>query len=93
MGLSVGPSRSQPVGPPEAGELVPVDAIDRTGLMITSDGAFVRVLHVLPPNPLIVSDEDRRRTAAGFCHLAGRLRPGGSVQSRRYRDRSCAARP
>src|SRR3954462_4088407 len=58
----------------EAGELAPVEAIDRGGLTITSDGAFVRVLAVTPPNPLILADEDRQAVAAGFCHLIGRLR-------------------
>ena len=28
-------------------------------LVVTSEGAFVRVLRVTPPNPLILSDEDR----------------------------------
>jgi len=71
-----------PIGenPQEAGDLVAVEAIDRTGLVVTSEGAFVRVLRVTPPNPLILSREDREAVAAGFCHLIGRLRPGQSVQ-------------
>ena len=64
----------------EAGELVAVEALDRTGLVVTSDGGFVRVLRVTPPNPLILSSEDRQAVAAGFCHLIGRLQPGQSVQ-------------
>jgi hypothetical protein len=64
----------------EAGELAAVEAIDRGGVVITSDGAFVRVLQVTPPNPLILADEDRRAVAAGFCHLIGRLRAGQSLQ-------------
>ncbi len=48
--------------------------------MVTSEGAFVRVLRVTPPNPLILSGEDREAVAAGFCQLIGRLRPGQSVQ-------------
>src|SRR4051812_30606325 len=64
----------------QAGDLVAVEAIDRTGLVITSEGAFVRVLRVTPPNPLMLSREDRETVAAGFCHLIGRLRPGQSLQ-------------
>ena len=65
---------------PEAGELLAVEAIDPTGLVVTSEGAFVRVLRVTPPNPLILSAEDRQAVAAGFCHLIGRLRPEQSLQ-------------
>jgi hypothetical protein len=65
---------------PEAGDLAAVEAIDRTGLLVTTEGAFVRVLRVTPPNPLILSAEDRQAVAAGFCHLIGRLRPEQSVQ-------------
>src|SRR3954453_13277851 len=63
----------------EAGELAPLEAIDRGGLVITSEGAFVRVLEVTPPNPLILADEDRQAVAAGFCHLIGRLRANQSL--------------
>ena len=31
-------------GLPESGELLPVEALDRTGLAITSEGALVRIL-------------------------------------------------
>src|SRR4051794_11845946 len=65
---------------PEAGDLLPVEAIDRTGLLITAEGAFVRVLRVTPANPLILSTADREAIAAGFGRLLGRLRPGQSVQ-------------
>ena len=65
---------------PEAGELLPVEALDRTGLMITSEGALVRVLHVIPPNPLILAPQDRQRIASSFCHIVARLRPGQSLQ-------------
>ena len=63
-----------------AGELVAIEAIDQTGLVVTSEGAFVRVLGVTPPNPLILSQADREAVANGFCHLVGRLRPGQSLQ-------------
>src|SRR3954466_4004652 len=65
---------------PGAGDLLPVEAIDRTGLMVTGEGAFVRVLRVTPANPLILSARDREAIAAGFGRLLGRLRPGQSVQ-------------
>jgi len=73
------PAREPPVVR-QAGELLAVEAIDRTGLVITSEGAFVRLLEVVPPNPLIMSAEDRQRTAGAFCHLVGRLRPDQSLQ-------------
>ena len=60
----------------EAGELLAVEAIDRTGLMVTSEGAFVRILRVTPPNPLILSAEDRATIAAGFWRLVAQLRAG-----------------
>ncbi len=64
----------------QAGELLAVEAIDRTGLAITSEGAFVRALHVSAPNPLILSEAERSRIAQGYCHLVSRLRAGQSVQ-------------
>jgi hypothetical protein len=63
-----------------AGELVAVEAIDQTGLVVTSEGTFVRVLRVTPPNPLILSQADREAVANGFCQLVGRLRPGQWLQ-------------
>src|SRR3954469_8849051 len=65
---------------PQAGELLAVEAIDRTGLLVTSEGAFVRVLRVTPPNPLILPDAERNRIATGFAGMLGRLRPGQSLQ-------------
>jgi hypothetical protein len=64
----------------EAGELLALEAIDRTGLAVTSEGAFVRVIEVIPPNPLILSVEDRRHIANGYCHLLSRLRAEQSLQ-------------
>jgi hypothetical protein len=72
--------RSAPRALPEAGDLLAVEAIDRTGLTITTEGAFVRLLRVTPPNPLILSHADRQTVAAGFCHLLARLRPEQSLQ-------------
>jgi energy-coupling factor transporter ATP-binding protein EcfA2 len=64
----------------EAGDLLAVEAIDPSGLIVTREGAFVRILHVTPPNPLILAPEDRERLATGFCYVAGRLSPGQSLQ-------------
>src|SRR5436309_707345 len=47
----------------EAGELLGVEAIDRTGLVVTSEGAFVRILGVSPVNPLLMSGEERDKVA------------------------------
>jgi hypothetical protein len=65
---------------PEAGELLALEAIDQTGLAITSEGAFVRILHVIPPNPIILSAEDRGAIAAAYAHLVSRLRADQSLQ-------------
>jgi len=66
--------------PPETGDLVPVEAIDRTGLMITANGAFVRILRVTPVNPMILGSEDRDAVTVGFARALGRLRAGQSLQ-------------
>lgn len=64
----------------EAGELLALEAVDQTGLAITSEGALVRAIHVIPPNPLILSPNDCQNMIAGFGHMLARLRPGQSVQ-------------
>jgi hypothetical protein len=71
---------STPEGFEQAGELLPVEAIDRTGLVITSEGALVRILHVIPPNPMTLSAHEREQLSASYCQLAARLRPGESLQ-------------
>ena len=63
-----------------AGVLLAVEAIDHAGLIVTSEGALVRIIAVTPPNPLILSQEEREQTAAAFCQLVSRLRPQQSVQ-------------
>lgn len=74
--------RARQRGPqlPAAGELLAVEAIDRSGLLVTSEGALVRILEVTPPNPLIMSSGDRATVAASYCHLVSRLRPEQSLQ-------------
>ena len=52
-------------GLPETGELAAVEAIDRTGLIVTSEGAFVRILRVDAAEPAAdVRDRSARRPRA-----------------------------
>jgi hypothetical protein len=64
----------------QAGELLAIEAVDRTGLIITGEGAFVRIFEVRPPNPLILSAEARARIADGYARLVAQLAAGQSVQ-------------
>ena len=73
------PNQSSPVGR-EAGELCPVEALDREGLLVTSDGALVRVLRAAPKNPLVMSAAEREQIGHAFGQLAGRLQAGQSLQ-------------
>ena len=61
---------------PQAGELLAVEAIDQTGLIVTSEGAFVRIFKVTPPNPLLMSaqeqDEDRGSLSTARVAAQGR---------------------
>jgi hypothetical protein len=65
---------------PEAGDLLPVEAIDRTGLIVTSEGAFVRIFKVGPPNPLLMSGEERAKTAAAFQRLVAQPKADETLQ-------------
>lgn len=62
------------------GELLPVEAIDPSGLLVTSQGAFLRMIDVTPPNTLLLSVEERQHIAAGYSQLISRLRPGQWLQ-------------
>ncbi|MFZ0381153.1 MAG: DUF87 domain-containing protein [Solirubrobacteraceae bacterium] len=64
----------------EAGELLGVEAIDRTGLVITSEGAFVRIFRVMPVNPLLMSGAEREKAAAGFQRLISQLQADERIQ-------------
>jgi hypothetical protein len=57
----------------DAGELLGVEAIDRTGLVVTSEGAFVRIFRVAPVNPLLMSGEEREKAAGTFQRLISQL--------------------
>jgi hypothetical protein len=64
----------------EAGDLCAVEAIDREGLVVTSEGALVRLLRAAPKNPLVMSSVEREQVGHAFGQLAGRLQAGQSVQ-------------
>ena len=72
--------RRRPAALPEAGELCAVEAIDREGLLVTSEGALVRYLRVTPKNPLVMSDAEREQVGHAFGQLVGRLAAGQSLQ-------------
>jgi len=65
---------------PEAGELVPVEAIDRTGLIVTSEGVFARIFSVVPKNPLLMSVREQAKTAGVFQRLAASLKADETLQ-------------
>ena len=64
----------------EAGELLGIESVDRTGLVITSEGAFVRIFTVVPVNPLLMSGEEREKTAETFQRLISLLRADERIQ-------------
>ena len=64
----------------QAGDLLAVEAIDRTGLIVTSEGAFVRIFKVLAPNPLLMSAQERDTTAATFQRLVSQLKADETLQ-------------
>ena len=65
---------------PQAGDLLAVEAIDRTGLIVTNEGAFVRIFKVSPPNPLLMTAQEREKTAASFQRLISQLHAGEALQ-------------
>jgi len=73
-------AKSRTGGLPETGELAAVEAIDRTGLIVTSEGAFVRILRVTPPNPLLMSAQEREKTAGTFQRLISQLKAEETLQ-------------
>ena len=64
----------------DAGELLGVEAIDRTGLVVTSEGAFVRIFRVAPVNPLLMSGEEREKAAGTFQRLISQLHADERIQ-------------
>jgi hypothetical protein len=65
---------------PEAGALCAVEALDREGLLVTSQGALMRYLRVTPKNPLVMSRGEREHVAQALGQLVGRLAAGQSLQ-------------
>lgn len=63
-----------------AGDLLPVEALTLDGLVIRSDGAFVRYLEVVPTNPLVLDAHGCERMTRGFTELLTRVPAGLSVQ-------------
>ncbi len=64
----------------EAGELLGVEAVDRTGLVVTSEGTFVRIFRVSPVNPLLMSGEERAKAAGTFQRLISQLHDDERIQ-------------
>jgi hypothetical protein len=64
----------------QAGELLAVEAIDRSGVLVTSEDALVRALETTPKNPLVVCDAGREQVADAFGRLVNRLEPGQWLQ-------------
>jgi hypothetical protein len=64
----------------QAGDLCPIEAIDREGLVVTRDGALVRVLRAAPKNPLVMGPAEREHIGRAFGQLTSRLRAGQSMQ-------------
>src|SRR3954453_18286602 len=73
-------ARRRTPGLSEAGDLLAVEAIDRTGLIVTSDGALVRIFRVQPPNPLLMAAAEQARVAAAFQRLVAQLRAHETLQ-------------
>jgi hypothetical protein len=72
--------RVKPAETPAAGDLCPIEALDREGLAVTSEGALVRVLRAAPKNPLVMSTLEREQVGHALGQLAGRLPAGQSLQ-------------
>jgi TraG P-loop domain len=71
-------TRERPLA--EAGELLAVEALDRAGVLVTSEGALVRYLRVAPKNPLVMSDAERAQVSHAFGQLVARVPAGQSLQ-------------
>jgi hypothetical protein len=64
----------------EAGELLGVETVDRSGLVVTSEGAFVRTFRVSPVNPLLMSGEEREKAAGTLQRLISQLHADERIQ-------------
>jgi hypothetical protein len=66
--------------PAEAGELLHVEALDRSGVLVTSEGALVRYLRVTAKNPLVMGDAECAQVSHAFGQLVARVAAGQSLQ-------------
>src|SRR5215207_4940690 len=78
VGRLKGGERAAPVR--AAGALCVVEAIDREGFLVTSEGALVRFLRAAPKNPLVMAPVEREQVGHALGQLAGRLASGQSLQ-------------
>ena len=72
--------RATAAEPAQSGELLEVVALDRNGVLVTTDGALVRVVEVTPRNPRVMGVDAQERVAEGLATMVGRLRVGESLQ-------------
>ncbi len=72
--------RTTAAEPAQSGELLDVVALDRNGVLVTTDGALVRVVEVTPRNPRVMGVDAQERVAEGLATMVGRLRVGESLQ-------------
>src|SRR4051794_3374206 len=63
-----------------AAELLPISALSPDGLLVRSDGAYVRALDVTPSNPLVLDEDGAERMTRGLAELLLRGAAGMSVQ-------------
>src|SRR3954447_624783 len=61
-------------------ELLPVASLTADGLLVRSDGAYVRTLDVTPSNPLVLDEDGAERMTRGLAELLLRVPAGMSVQ-------------
>lgn len=64
----------------QSGDLLDVVALDRCGVLVTGEGALVRVVAVTARNPRVMGDDERLRVSRGFAAMVGRLKAGQSLQ-------------
>src|SRR3982750_3347534 len=80
MGGGLGQRRRAAGATPAAGALLDVVALDRSGVLVTGEGALVRFVEVTPRNPRVMGVEEQLRVGEGFAAMAGRLSHGQSLQ-------------
>src|SRR3954453_12511848 len=63
-----------------AAALLPISSLSPDGLLVRSDGAYVRALDVTPSNPLVLDEDGAERMTRGLSELLLRVPAGMSVQ-------------